>query len=54
MITDVPDEVEGGLGGGDDVEGHRHGEALPEVAEVQLGPGKLPLHICIVLPRREY
>ena len=53
-VTDIPDEVEGGLRGGDDVKGHGHGEPLPEVAEVQLGPGKLPLHVCIVLRSSEY
>lgn len=37
------------FGGGDDVEGHRDGETFPEVTEVQLRSGKLPLNVCIVL-----
>lgn len=38
-----------GFGRGDDVEGHRDGETFPEVTEVQLRSGKLPLNVCIIL-----
>lgn len=44
-----PDDVKDSFGRGDDVEGHRHGQAFPEVAEVQFGSGELPLNIRIVL-----
>lgn len=44
-----PDDVEEGLGRRDDVERHRHGQAFSEVAEVELGASKLPLHVGVVL-----
>lgn len=44
-----PDDVEEGLGRRDDVERHRHSQAFSEVAEVELGASKLPLHVGVVL-----
>lgn len=48
-LSSSPEKVEDGLGGGQDVEGHRECQALAEVGQVELGASKLPLHISIVL-----
>lgn len=52
VLTDSlhpPYEIEGCLGGGNDVEGDRHGETFSKVIEVELGAGELPLHVRIIL-----
>lgn len=48
-----PEEVEGGLGGGQDVERYRQCQALSEVGQVELGASKLPLHVGVVLEARD-
>lgn len=48
-LRSLPEKVEEGLGGGQDVEGHRQRQAFPEVGQVELGASKLPLHIGVVL-----
>ena len=42
-------QVPGGLGAGHDVEGGGQGAPLVKVAHPQLGAGKLPLYVCMVL-----
>lgn len=49
---DAEDQVVEGFGAGNQVEGGREGAALIEVGQPQLGPGKLPLHIGILLRRQ--
>lgn len=48
---DAEDQVVEGLWAGNQVEGGRQGAALVKVGEPQLGSGKLPLHISILLQR---
>lgn len=49
LVGPSPDEVEGSLWGGQDVEGHRQRQALSEVGQVELGASKLPLHVSVIL-----
>lgn len=44
-----PEKIEDSLGRGQDVEGHRQGQALSEVGQVELGASKLPLHVGVIL-----
>lgn len=49
---DAEDQVVEGLWAGNQVEGGGQGAALVEVGEPQLGSGKLPLHVGVLLQRQ--
>lgn len=48
-FTHAGHQVANSLGRGEDVEGGRQGALVIKVAQPQLGPGKLPLFILMVL-----
>lgn len=48
----LPQDVKDSFWWRDDVERHRHGEALSEVAQVQLRTSEFPLYVCIILKDR--
>lgn len=50
---DAENQVVEGLWTGNQVEGGRQGATLIKVGEPQLGSGKLPLHVGILLQRSE-
>lgn len=50
---DAENQIVEGLWAGNQVEGGRQGAALIKVGEPQLGSGKLPLHVGILLQRSE-
>lgn len=47
------EQVQDGLGAGDDVERRRQRSALVKVTHPQLGAGKLPLNVSVVLQDEE-
>jgi hypothetical protein len=49
FVLDPSEEVIGGLGAGDEVEGGRDCPALLEVTDPQLGPCEFPLLVCLAL-----
>ena len=51
-VGEPPEEVEEGLGAGDDVEGGRHRASVLEVTHPQAGTRELPFRVCIVLCRK--
>lgn len=49
LVVEPHEQVQDGLGAGNDVERRRQRAALVEVAHPQLGAGELPLDVCVVL-----
>lgn len=49
LVVEPHEQVPEGLGAGDDVEGWRQRAALVKVTHPQLGAGKLPLDVGVVL-----
>lgn len=49
LVVEPHEQVPEGLGAGDDVEGRRQRAALVKVTHPQLGAGKLPLDVSVVL-----
>lgn len=53
LVMEPHEQVQDGLGAGDDVEWRRQRAALVKVAHPQLGAGKLPLYVGVVLQDEE-
>lgn len=49
LVVEPHEQVPDGLGAWDDVEGRRQRAALVKIAHPQLGAGKLPLNVSVIL-----